>query len=48
MTPLSSASLDISSIEDGAQPPADLSDFEPPVMVVVIALEAEVEAREAA
>jgi predicted RNase H-like HicB family nuclease len=36
------------SIEAGARPPADLSDFEPPVMVVVIPFEAEAEAREAA
>ena len=36
------------SIEDGARPPTDLSDFESPVMVVVIPFEAEAEAREAA
>ena len=36
------------SIEAGARPPPDLSDFEPPVMVVVIPFETEAEAREAA
>jgi hypothetical protein len=36
------------SIEDGARPPADHSDFEQPAMVVVIPFEAEAEAREAA
>jgi predicted RNase H-like HicB family nuclease len=36
------------SIEDGAQPPADLSDFEKPALVVVIPFKASVEAREAA
>ena len=36
------------SIEDGAKPPTDLTDFEPPVMVVVIPFEAEAAAREAA
>ena len=36
------------SIEDGAKPPADLSGFESPVMVVVIPFEAEAATREAA
>jgi hypothetical protein len=36
------------AIEDGAPLPTDLSEFEPPAMVVVIPFEAEVEAREAA
>ena len=36
------------SIEDGARPTTDLSDFEQPAMVVVIPFEAEAEAREAA
>ena len=36
------------SIEDAAKPPTDLTDFEPPVMVVVTPFEAEAAAREAA
>jgi hypothetical protein len=36
------------SIDAGARPPADLSEFEPPVMVVVIPFEAVAEAKEAA
>jgi predicted RNase H-like HicB family nuclease len=36
------------SIEDGARPPVDLSDFERPTMVVVIPFEAKAETREAA
>jgi hypothetical protein len=36
------------SIEEGAPLPTDLSEFEQPVMVVVIPFEAEAEAREAA
>ena len=35
------------TIENGARPPADLSDFEPPVILVVIPFEAEAQAREA-
>ena len=49
---LASATMDSGllprSIEDGAKPPTDLTDFEPPVMVVVIPFEAEAAAREAA
>jgi hypothetical protein len=36
------------SMDAGARPPADLLEFEPPVMVVVIPFEAVAEAKEAA
>jgi len=36
------------SIEDGAQPPADLASFEPPKLVVVVPYEATAGAKEAA
>jgi hypothetical protein len=36
------------SIEDGAKPPADLSGFEPPTIVVVIPFEHATEAKAAA
>ena len=36
------------SIEDGAKPPADLSEFERPTMVVVIPFEHTTEAKAAA
>jgi predicted RNase H-like HicB family nuclease len=36
------------SIEDGAKPPADLSEFEQPTIIVVVPYEHSVEAKEAA